>query len=115
MTKIIFDASYPGGRDPPDLGGFEHKDGEWRLRLDGYERFIEDVTGVAVDDNISPRELKTIQSRIEGCVATYKRSGGCMCDEFESYEHVDSLETVQELSRFFRVLVATRIEGSLPT
>lgn len=115
MTEIIFDTSYPGGRDPPDIDGFEHKDGEWRLKLDGYERFIEDVTGVAVDDNISVRELKTIQSRIEGCVATYKRSGECMCDDLQDYEYIDSMETVQELSRFFRVLVATRIEDSLPT
>lgn len=114
MTELRLETRHPNGRDPPALGGFKHEDGVWRLETDGYERFIEDVTGVAIDDNISERELKTIQSRIEGCVATHKRSGECKCDDLLGYEHVDSLETVQELSRFFRVLVATRIEDSLP-
>lgn len=114
MMELIFDATHPGGRNPPDLDGFEHEAGEWRLELGKYRRFIEDITGVTVDTNISSREIKTIQSRLEGCISAYRRSGECVCDNLQDYEYVDSIGTVEELARFFRVLVATRIEDSPP-
>lgn len=112
MMELLFDATHQGGRNPPDLDGFEREAGEWRLELGKYRQFIGDVTGVTVDTNISSREIKTIQSRLEGCISTYRRTGECVCDNLHDYEHIDSMETVEELARFFRVLVATRIEDS---
>lgn len=111
MTELIRSAADQGGREPPDLPGFEQTGEEWELRVDYYERFIEDVTGVEVTAELTPQQMKMIQSRIEGCVEGYKRSGSCTCSEFDKYEHVDSIDTVQELSRFFRALVANRVEG----
>lgn len=114
MTKLSLDTAHTGRRTPPVLDGFEQEAGEWRLELGEYQRFIEDVTGVAVASDISARELKTVQSRLEGCISTYQRSGECACDNLEEYGSVDSIGTVQELARFFRVLVATRVEDSPP-
>jgi len=115
MTELILQVTYPGGRNPPQLDGFEHDAGEWRLELSEYQRFVENITGVTLDTDISAREMKTIQSRLEGCISAYKHSGECICDNLQGYEHIDSMETVQELARFFRVLVATRVEDSPPT
>jgi hypothetical protein len=114
MTKLILDTASTGRYSPPVLDGFEQEAGEWRLELGEYQRLIEDVTGVAVASDSSPRAIKTVQSRLEGCISTYQRSGECACDNLEEYESVDSIETVQELARFFRVLAATRIEDSPP-
>ena len=99
------------GRNPPDLPGLELQDGEWRLRADYYQPFVEDVTGVDIADGLSASELKTVQTRLEGCIEMYKREGECICDEFSRYEHVDSISAVHELARFFRVLVAKRVEN----
>lgn len=101
----------PKGRDPPDLPGLEHHCSEWGLRADYYQGFIEDVTGVDPADGLSTSELKTVQTRMEGCIETYKREGDCICDEFSRYGYVDSISTVHELARFFRVLVVTRVEN----
>ena len=100
-----------GGRSPPELPGLEQQDGEWRLRADYYQQFVEDVTGVDLADGLSASELKTVQTRLEGCIETYEREGHCICDEFSRYGYVDSISTVHELARFFRVLVTTRVEN----
>lgn len=112
MTELILDATHTIVRNPPVLDGFEQDAGEWYLELDEYQQFIEDVTGVTVDADISPRGMKTIQSRLEGCISAYKRSGECVCDNLQGYPHIDSMGTVEELARFFRLLVATRVEYS---
>lgn len=113
MSVLTCDSPDLADRKPPALYGFTHQSGEWRLNLSYYERFIEEVTGVEIEDNLSPQKIKTIQSRIEGCVASYQRSGRCICDNLSKYEYVDSMGTVRELSRFFRIWVSTYIEGSL--
>ncbi len=100
------------GRNPPELPGLEQQDGEWQLRADYYQQIVEDVTGVDLADGLSASELKTVQTRLEGCIETYKREKECICDEFSRYEYVDSISTVRELARFFRVVVATRVESS---
>jgi len=100
------------GRNPPDLPGLELRDGEWRLRADYYQPFVKDVTGVDIADGLSASEAKTVQTRLEGCIETYNREGDCICNEFSRYEYVDSMPTVHELARFFRLLVATRVETS---
>jgi hypothetical protein len=99
------------GRSPPELPGLEQQNGEWRLRADYYQQFVEDVTGVNPTDGLSASELKTVQTRLEGFIETYKREGNCICAEFSQYEYVDSISTVHELARFFRVLVTTRVEN----
>lgn len=99
------------GRNPPELPGLEQQDGEWRLRADHYQQIVEDVTGVDLADGLSAAEMKTVQTRFEGCIETYKREGDCICDEFSRYEYVESISAVHELARFFRVLVATRVEN----
>ncbi|MFB6296157.1 MAG: hypothetical protein ABEH66_04855 [Halobacteriales archaeon] len=99
------------GREPPDVEGVERRDGEWRLRLEFHDSFIRDVTGIETTGGVSTRELKTIQSRLEGCVETYKREGACACEEFWRYDHLDSIDAVRELARFFRAIVASRIEA----
>ncbi len=99
------------GRNPPELPGLEQQDGEWGLRADYYQQIIEDVTGVDLAGGLPASELKTVQTRLEGCIETYKREGECLCDEFSRYQYVDSMPTVHELARFFRVLVATRVEN----
>lgn len=99
------------GRNPPELPGLEQQDGEWRLRADHYQQIVEDVTGVDLADGLSAAEMKTVQTRLEGCIETYKREGDCICDEFSRYEYVESISAVHELARFFRVLVATRVEN----
>ena len=114
MIVICSAVSSSDGRQPPKLPGVTEIDGEWKLELDYYRKFIEEVTGVEVTDEVSPNQLKTIQSRLEGCVASYKQSGDCLCTDLSSYEHLDSMTTVHELSRFFRVLVADRIESQPP-
>lgn len=101
----------PRGRDPPDLPGLEQYGSEWRLRTDYYQGIIEDVTGVDPADGPSTSELKTVQTRLEGCIETYEREGDCLCDEFSRYEYADSISTVHELARFFGVLVVTRAEN----
>jgi len=111
MTQIIHTAADSGGREPPEIPGFEQTEEEWKLRVDYYEQFVEEVTGVEATSDLTPQQMKTIQSRIEGCIEGYKRSGSCACSEFAKYEHVDSIDVVQDLSRFFRVLVASRVEG----
>ena len=100
-----------GGRSPPELPGLEQQDGEWRLRADYYQQFLEDVTGIDPADGLSASELKTVQTRLEGCIETYEREGNCISDEFSRYGYVDSISTVHELARFFRVLVTTRVEN----
>jgi hypothetical protein len=102
---------YMNGREPPSLPGFEQYEGTWQLRVDYYRKFILEVTGVELTDGVSDSELKTIQSRLEGCLETFEREGHCVCDEFSRYEYVDSITTVHELARFFRVLVTTRVEN----
>lgn len=99
-----------GGREPRALPGFEQHEGVWELRVDYYRDFIADVAGIDIANGLSASDLKTIQSRLEGCIETYERERQCMCDEFSRYEHVDSIGTVRELARFFRVLVMTRSE-----
>ena len=99
------------GRNPPDLPGLKLQDGEWRLRADYYQQFVEDVTGVDIADGLSASELKTVQTRLEGCIETYKREGNCICAEFSRYEYVDSISTVHEFTRFLRVPVDTRVEN----
>jgi hypothetical protein len=98
------------GREPPELAGFEALENLWRLRIDYYQKFLAEVTGITPSHELSPSELKTIQSRLEGCIETYEHEGHCMCDEFSRYEYIDSIADVHELSRFFRVLVTNRIE-----
>lgn len=98
-------------RAPTALPGFDHHEGAWQLRVDYYQEFISDVTGIELTNGLSASELKTIQSRLEGCIETYGREGCCMCEEFSRYEHVDSIATVRELARFFRVLVMSRFEN----
>jgi len=115
MAALIRADSETSGREPPTLPGLEQIDTEWVLRVDNYEQFIEEVTGVEVTAELTPQQMKTIQSRIEGCVEGYRRSGDCVCDEFARYEHINSIEAVHELSRFFRVLVASHVEGETPT
>lgn len=102
------------GRKEPVIPGFERVDDKWQLRLDYYEMFIQEVTDIDVDNNLSKDEIKTIQNRLEGCFEVYKRENSCICDNFERYEYVDSIETVRRLSRFFRVLVANRVERVQP-
>lgn len=99
------------GRNPPELAGLEQQDGEWRLRAAHYQQIVEDVTGVDLADGLSAAEMKTVQTRLEGCIETYKREGDRICDEFSRYEYVESISAVHELARFFRVLVATRVEN----
>ena len=53
------------GRSPPELPGLEQQNGEWRLRADYYEQFVEDVTGVDLADGLSASELKTVQTRLD--------------------------------------------------
>lgn len=98
------------GRTPPALAGFEEDDGEWQIDLEYYRSFLQDVTGVAIDTAVSPAQLKTIQSRLEGCIENYERTGSCVCEAFDRYEHVDSMATVHELARLFRVLVTQHVE-----
>jgi hypothetical protein len=105
MMVEMYAESNPYGREAPELTGFEENEGKWKLNLDYYRDFIKHVTGVEPTGELSPRKVKTIQSRLEGCVESYERSGSCVCDGFERYEHVDSIERVHEMSRFFRVLV----------
>lgn len=99
------------GRDLPDVEGVERRDGEWRLRMDYYDRFIREVTGIEATGGVSSRDLKTIQCRLEGCVETYEREGSCTCDAFERYEHVESIAEVRELARFFRAAVVSHVEA----
>jgi|APHM01.1.fsa_nt_gi hypothetical protein len=99
----------PGrGRKRPTLPGFERVDGEWRLRLDRYESLIEAVAAVDVSDGVSQTEMKLVQTRLEGYVGTHKRDDHA--GDLGQYSGVDSVATVQELARFFRVLVANRVE-----
>lgn len=99
-------------REPPELPGLDHREGTWQLRMDYYRTFIADVTGIEPPPGPSTSELKTIQSRLEGCIETYEREGQCSCDEFSRYEYVDSIATVHELARFFRVLATDPIENN---
>lgn len=105
--------SYSDGRRPPELTGFEENNGEWQLELNYYRSFISDVTGIEPTRELSPREMKTIQSRLEGCIESYERTDSCVCDQFECYEYIDSMSTVHELSRFFRGLVSAQTVGKI--
>ena len=105
--------SYSDGRRRPELTGFEENDGEWQLDLNHYRNFISDVTGVEPTCELSSREMKTIQSRLEGCVETYERTDNCACDQLERYECIDSMSDIHELSRFFRVFVSMQTEGKI--
>ena len=49
------------------------------------------MTGVNPADGLSRSELKTVQTRLEGCIEAYKREGDCICDEFSRYEYLDSI------------------------
>jgi len=99
-------------REPPSLIGFENHDGIWQLDTEYYRSFIEDVTGINLHGTPSIHEIKLVQGRLEGCLEAYERDGDCTCQNFGEYEHVDSVETVHELARFFRVVVAVRIEDT---
>lgn len=100
------------GREEPSLTGFRSVDGDWQLDVSYYKPFIKDVTGVELVGTPSQRELKLIQSRLEGCLEAYGRRGNCACRDFEQYPHIDSRETVHELARFFRILVAVEVENT---
>jgi len=105
--------SYSDGRRCPELTGFEENDGKWQLDLNYYDNFISEVTGVEPTCELSSREMKTIQSRLEGCLETYERTNNCVCDQLDRYECVDSMSAVHELSRFFRVFVSMQTEGKI--
>lgn len=112
MSPHIQTEPCSGGREPPSLTGFENQDGMWQLDTDYYRTFIEDVTGIDLHGTPSTQDIKLVQGRLEGCLEAYERDGDCTCQDFEQYEHVDSLETAHELARFFRVVVAVRIEDT---
>lgn len=115
MTGVSLRTEPPSdGREPPDIDGFEHAHGEWRLQVEHYRDFLADVTGVDVSESLTPRELKTIQGRLEGCIERYEREGRCRCDDLAGYEAIEDVEDVHDLARFFRVLVANRVEDSEP-
>ena len=52
-----------GGRSPPELPGLEQQDGEWQLRADYYQQFLEDVTGVDPADSPSAGSTPVTSSR----------------------------------------------------
>jgi len=99
----------PAVFEPPALGGFERRDGEWCLRLDGYAALIERVTGVDVMDDPGPRELELVRSRLEGCVEAYERDGSCRCEGLGRHTE-DPIGTVRELARFFRAASPSQSE-----
>lgn len=105
--------SYSDGRRCPELTGFEENGGEWQLDLNHYRNFIYNVTGVEPTCELSSREIKIIQSRLEGCLETYERTDNCVCDQLERYECIDSMSDIHELSRFFRVFVSIQTEGKI--
>jgi|GEM_PF-5733094 hypothetical protein len=92
-------------REPPTLATLEQTDDTWQLDLTPYRTFIADVTGVELTDSPSHRDLKTVQSRLEGCVESYARDGNCKCRDLGQYEQIESYTTVRELAQFFRVAV----------
>jgi len=100
----------PARRDPPDLDGFQRRDGEWCLRVDGYATLIEQVTGVDVADDPGPDELELVRSRLEGCVERYEREGSCRCDGLERAADGNPVGTVRELARFFRAAAPSPFE-----
>ena len=101
-----------GSREPPALSGFEYREGMLQLRADYYRQFVTEVTGIELTSELSATEPMMVRSRLEGCIETYERDGECACDEFSRYEHVDSIETVHELARFFRALAGTPVENT---
>lgn len=110
MRLRVDTASSPNEREPSRLTEFDEQDDCWQLELSPYQDFITDVTGIELDEIPSDNEIKIIQSRIEGCLEAYERTGHCACRDLEQYANVDSFETVHDLARFFRAGVAARIE-----
>lgn len=110
MTRTLRIEPPVDGRSYPEIPGVKRDSGEWELQLDYYDTLILEITGIDVGSGVSNTDIKVIQNRLEGCVENYKRENSCLCDEFDRYEHVDSIDTVQELARFFRTVVADRIE-----
>jgi hypothetical protein len=102
MSDLLRTDPPAGNPEPPAIDGLERRDGEWCLRVGFYRGFIERVTGVAVGPETGCRELELVRSRLEGCIESYERTGSCRYDEFDRYEHVDSIDTVRGLARFFR-------------
>lgn len=98
-------------RKPPTLGALEQTDDTWRLDLAPYRTFIADVTGVKLTETPAQSELKTVQSRLEGCVESYARDGDCKCHDLAQYEQIASFTTVRELAQFFRIAVEAERPG----
>ena len=87
----------------------------WRLDLAPYRTFIADVTGVKLTETPAQSELKTVQSRLEGCVESYARDGDCKCHDLAQYEQIGSFTTVRELAQFFRIAVESKHSPSRRT
>jgi hypothetical protein len=92
-------------REPPTLAGLKQSEAGWRLDLTLYRHFIADVTGVELTERPSPRELKTVQSRLEGCIESYTHDGECKCHDLTQYDQIASFATVRALAQVFRVAV----------
>jgi hypothetical protein len=85
-----------------DLDGFEVTESAWQLNLDHYRDFIESVTGISPNRNLSPSDCYRIGNRLEGFIDENQQTGKWTEDLVESYSEVDSLRQIYWLARFFR-------------
>ncbi len=85
-----------------DLPGFEVTESVWRLDIDSYRDFIESVTGISPDRNLSASDCYRIGNRLEAFIDETRRAGRWTEDLVEGYSEVDSLRQIYWLARFFR-------------
>lgn len=93
----------PSNRGPPSLPELHQTEEMWQLNLTPYAAFISDVTGVKLTETSSPDAIKTVQSRLEGCIESYTHNGECKCRDLGEYDRINSVGTVRKLAQFFRV------------
>jgi hypothetical protein len=96
--------SAPALDSRPDapIEGLEVTDTEWSLDTDRYRPFIESVTGVRVDGEVSASDCYRIGNRLEGLIDERRRQDRWTADLVAELPVVESREEVLWLARFFR-------------
>ena len=84
------------------IDGFERSDSVWRLNLDHYGEFIESITGITPEENLSASDCYRIGNRLEAFIDESQRAGEWTEELVEKHPEVDSLRQLYVLARFFR-------------
>jgi hypothetical protein len=86
----------------PDIDGIEVSEGEWRLRVDRYQEFIAESTGIPPADGLAAADCYRIGNRLQGLIEECKRHDEWTPALVAEYSDINSLDEFLWVARFFR-------------